>query len=103
MEYFSLGDSDPAGAALPVHRYVEVEDAPDQLTAQTSLSARFLYLISVCEILAALGLVLQRLFKTATWLTPLASALLVVIMVGATVSTLEAGPIVAGGGWRVAR
>jgi len=88
----------------------------EQLTAQTSLSAGFLYFISVCEILGALGLVLPRLFRTAVWLTPLAAALLVVIMVGATVSTLGAGPIVAlpivagllclvvaWGRWRVAR
>src|SRR6185312_1476595 len=60
-----------------------------------SLSGGFLHFIAVCEILGALGLVLPRLFKTAVWLTPLAAALLVVIMIGATVETLPAGPLVA--------
>jgi hypothetical protein len=88
----------------------------EQLTAGSSLSAGFLHFIAVCEILVALGLVLPWLFRTAVWLTPLAAALLVIIMIGATVSTLGAGPIVAlpfvagvlcivvaWGRWRVAR
>jgi hypothetical protein len=88
----------------------------EQLTAGGSLSAGFLHFIAVCEIFGALGLVLPRLLKTATWLTPLAAALLVIIMIGATVSTVGAGPIVAlpivtgalcilvaWGRWRVAR
>ena len=67
-----------------------------ELAAQVpSLSGGFLHFVAVCEILGALGLVLPRLLKTAVWLTPLAAALLVVIMVGATVETLPAGPIVA--------
>jgi uncharacterized membrane protein YphA (DoxX/SURF4 family) len=60
-----------------------------------SLSGGFLHFVAVCEILGALGLVLPRLLKTAVWLTPLAAALLVIIMIGATVETLPAGPIVA--------
>jgi hypothetical protein len=81
-----------------------------------SLSGGFLHFIAICEILGALGMVLPRLFRTATWLTPLAAALLVVIMIGATVETLPAGPlvalpivtgvlciVVAWGRWRLAR
>jgi uncharacterized membrane protein YphA (DoxX/SURF4 family) len=60
-----------------------------------SLSGGFLHFVAVCEVLGALGLVLPRLLKTAVWLTPLAAALLVIIMIGATVETLAAGPIVA--------
>ncbi|HXE62977.1 MAG TPA: DoxX family protein [Bryobacteraceae bacterium] len=59
------------------------------------LSGGFLHFIAVCEILGALALVLPRLLKTAVWLTPLAAALLVIIMIGAAVNTLAAGPLVA--------
>ena len=60
-----------------------------------SLSGGLLHFVAVCEILGALGLVLPRLLKTAVWLTPLAAALLVIIMIGATVETLPVGPLVA--------
>jgi hypothetical protein len=67
-----------------------------ELAAQMpALSGGSLHFVAVCEILGAVGLVLPRLLKTAVWLTPLAAALLVVIMIGATVETLPAGPIVA--------
>ncbi len=88
-----------------------------QLSQQMpSLSGGLLHFVGVCEILGALGLVLPRLLNIAVWLTPLAAALLVIIMIGATVETLAAGPIVAlpivtgllcmvvaWGRWRIAR
>jgi uncharacterized membrane protein YphA (DoxX/SURF4 family) len=88
-----------------------------QLSRQMpSLSGGFLHFVAVCEILGALGLVLPGLLKIAVSLTPLAAALLVIIMSGATVETLQAGPIaalpivtallcmfVAWGRWRMAR
>src|SRR3569623_1059321 len=68
----------------------------EQLAQQMpSLSGGLLHFVGVCEILGALGLVLPRVLKTAVWLTPLAAALLVIIMIGATVETLPAGPLVA--------
>jgi hypothetical protein len=88
-----------------------------QLTKQTSLSAGFLRFIGVCEALGGLGLILPGLLKIRTGLTPLAAAGLVIIMIGATVVTLQtvggAGvllPIVVGllaafvayGRWRLA-
>jgi uncharacterized membrane protein YphA (DoxX/SURF4 family) len=60
----------------------------EQLTAQSSLSVSFLRFIGVCEILGGLGLVLPWLLRIRPGLTPLAAALLVIIMVGAVVTTV---------------
>jgi hypothetical protein len=60
----------------------------EQLTAQSSMSAGFLRFIAVCEILGAVGLVLPWLLRIRPGLTPLAAALLVIIMVGAVVTTV---------------
>jgi hypothetical protein len=57
----------------------------EQLTAQ---SASFLRFIGACEVLGALGLVLPWLLRIRPGLTPLAAAGLVIIMVGAVVTTL---------------
>jgi len=48
----------------------------------------FLHFIGICECLGALGLILPGVFRTRTWLTPLAAAGLTIIMIGATVITL---------------
>jgi len=55
------------------------------------LSGSFLRFVGVCEVLGALGLILPGLLRTQHWLTPLAAACLVVIMIGATVVTLTTG------------
>jgi len=55
------------------------------------LSGSFLRFVGVCEVLGALGLILPGLLRTQQWLTPLAAACLVVIMIGATVVTLTTG------------
>ena len=47
------------------------------------LSLNFIYFIGVCEILGGIGLVVPWLTKIKPWLTPLAAALLVIIMIGA--------------------
>ncbi|HEY4086941.1 MAG TPA: hypothetical protein VGM43_13430 [Bryobacteraceae bacterium] len=58
---------------------------------------RFLWVVQI--VLALLFLftgvskLMMSLLKTAVWLTPLAAALLVIIMNGATVDTLPAGPL----------
>jgi hypothetical protein len=65
------------------------------LTKQTPLPVGFLRFIGVCEALGGLGLILPGLLKIRTGLTPLAAAGLVIIMIGATVVTLQtlgAGP-----------
>ena len=47
------------------------------------LSIGFIYFIGVCEILGGIGLVVPWLTKIKPWLTPLAAAGLVIIMIGA--------------------
>ncbi|HMJ08563.1 MAG TPA: DoxX family protein, partial [Pyrinomonadaceae bacterium] len=56
----------------------------------------FFLFIGVCEILGGIGLVLPWLLKIKRGLTPLAAALLVIIMIGATVISVM-GPWPAGG------
>ena len=57
------------------------------LAAQSHLPGAFMKFIGVCEILGALGLVLPGLLRVRPQLTPLAAVCLLVIMIGATVST----------------
>src|SRR4051794_17533816 len=56
----------------------------EMLTESTGLPAAFMQLISICEILGGLGLVLPGILRMHTYLTPLAAVGLVTIMVGAT-------------------
>src|SRR3954471_9923391 len=51
----------------------------------------FLRFIGVCEFAGGLGLILPGLLRIRTGLTPLAAAGLVIIMIGATVTTLVGG------------
>jgi uncharacterized membrane protein YphA (DoxX/SURF4 family) len=52
------------------------------------LPMALLYFVGACESLGALGLVLPGLLRNRPWLTPLATAGLTIIMVGATVVTV---------------
>jgi len=87
----------------------------EQLTAQSPFSVEFIYFIGIAEVLGGLGLILPGVTHVQTRLTPLAAAGLVIIMVGATVTTLGTGlfaliPLATGvlsafvgyGRWRVA-
>jgi uncharacterized membrane protein YphA (DoxX/SURF4 family) len=88
----------------------------DVLAAQSHLPGAFMKFIGVCEILGALGMILPGLLHVQPRLTPLAAACLIVIMIGATVSTALMMPValplpiivgllaayVAYGRWRVA-
>jgi uncharacterized membrane protein YphA (DoxX/SURF4 family) len=59
-----------------------------ELTAQTPVfSPLFLHFIGVCELLGAAGVILPVLLNIRPGLTPLAAAGLVMIMIGATIST----------------
>jgi uncharacterized membrane protein YphA (DoxX/SURF4 family) len=83
---------------------------------QVKLPDLFIRFIGVCEVLGALGLILPGLFRVKTWLTPLAAAGLVIIMLGAAAVSFKLGlgavllPVVAGlllalvayGRWRIA-
>ena len=55
-----------------------------------------LRLIGVAEVLGGLGLILPGLLRIKPWLTPLAAAGLVVIMIGATALTMAADGVAAG-------
>ena len=63
----------------------------DVLTAQAHMSGEFIKFIGVCETLGGLGLILPGLTKIRTELTPLAAAGLVIIMIGAVVTSLIQG------------
>ncbi len=66
------------------------------LVQQSGLSAGFMRFIAVCEGLGALGLILPGIFRVRRGLTPLAAAGLVIIMIGAVVTTiLRMGPAMA--------
>ncbi len=64
------------------------------LAAQSHLPGSFMKFIGVCEILGAVGLILPGLLRVRPVLTPLAAACLIVIMIGATVSTAILTPAV---------
>src|SRR5581483_3550307 len=65
-----------------------------QLAQQSPIFApAFLKFIGACEVLGALGLVLPGLFRVQLRLTPLAAAGLVIIMIGAVVSTVAVFPV----------
>ncbi len=61
----------------------------EEMTKEIALPGWFLRFIGVAEVLGGLGLILPGLFGVRPGLTPLAAAGLVIIMIGATVLTLE--------------
>ena len=63
---------------------------------QIPLPGWFVRFIGVAEVLGALGLILPGLLRIKPWLTPLAAAGLVVIMIGATALTIAADGVAAG-------
>ena len=63
----------------------------EALAGPVAFPGWFLRFIGVCETLGALGLILPSLLRIRPALTPLAAAGLVVIMCGATVTTLVGG------------
>jgi len=67
----------------------------DVLAAQSHMPGDFIKFIGVCETLGALGLILPGLTKIRTGLTPLAGAGLVIIMIGAVVTSIIQGAGVA--------
>ena len=61
----------------------------EEMTKQIPIPGLFLRFIAVCEVLGALGLILPWLLRIRPGLTPLAAVGLVIIMIGATVVSLE--------------
>jgi hypothetical protein len=60
---------------------------------QIMLPGLLIRFIGVCEVLGALGLILPGIFRIRPGLTPLAATGLIVIMVGAIVTTLMSGQV----------
>lgn len=58
---------------------------------QVQLPGLFVRFIGVVEVLGALGLILPGLLRIKPWLTPLAAAGLVVLMIGAVALALASG------------
>jgi len=65
----------------------------EEMTQQLPMPGWFLRFIGVCEVLGGLGLILPWLLRIRPGLTPLAAAGLVVIMIGATATTIMIGQI----------
>lgn len=63
---------------------------------QIPLPGWFVRFIGVVEVLGALGLILPGLLRIKPWLTPLAAAGLVIVMIGATVLNIMADGVAAG-------
>ena len=65
----------------------------EEMTKQMPMPGWFLRFIGVAEVLGAIGLILPGPLRIRPWLTPLAAAGLVIIMIGATALTLASGDI----------
>jgi uncharacterized membrane protein YphA (DoxX/SURF4 family) len=80
-------------AVFMLHGYVLVNPPQAMLTTFEALpfSRNFMQFIGVAEVLGGLGLILPRAFNILPFLTPLAAALLAVIMVGAVVVHVTTG------------
>jgi len=65
----------------------------EEMTQQIAMPGLFLRFIGVCEVLGGLGLVLPWLLGVRPGLTPLAAAGLVIIMIGATATTIITGQV----------
>jgi len=63
---------------------------------QIPLPGWFIRFVGVAEVLGALGLLLPGLLRIKPWLTPLAAAGLVVVMIGATALMMAADGFAAG-------
>ncbi len=62
-----------------------------EMTKQSSLPGWFLHFIGVMEVLGGIGLVLPALLRIWPFLTPIAACGLVIIMAGATVTSMPMG------------
>jgi hypothetical protein len=67
----------------------------EEMTQQMAMPGLFLRFIGVCEVLGGLGLVLPGLVGVRPGLTPLAAVGLVIIMIGATATTIMIGQVAA--------
>ena len=66
----------------------------EEMTKQMPMPGLFLRFIGLCEVLGAMGLILPWLLVVRRGLTPLAAGGLLVIMIGATITTIASLGIV---------
>jgi uncharacterized membrane protein YphA (DoxX/SURF4 family) len=69
----------------------------DALKGPVEMPGWFLRFIGVAETLGGIGLILPGLLRIAPWLTPLAAAGLVIIMIGAVAITMIGGEVMGAG------
>jgi uncharacterized membrane protein len=74
-----------------VNHFILPPGLPAQMSWMYELSTGMHYFSGIAEILAGLGLILPGLTKRYTWLTPLAAAGLVLVMIGAIVFHVTRG------------
>src|SRR5687767_10944020 len=65
----------------------------EAMTGPVPIPVWFLRFIGACEVLGGIGLILPWLTRIRRGLTPLAAAGLIIIMAGATVTTLMGGMV----------
>jgi len=63
----------------------------EEMTKNSSLPGSFFHFIGVMEVLGGIGLVLPSLLRICPFLTPVAACGLVIIMAGATVTSIPMG------------
>ena len=74
-----------------VNHFIVPPGLPAQMSWMYELSPGMHYFSGIAEILGGLGLILPGLTKRYTWLTPLAAAGLVLVMIGAAVFHITRG------------
>ena len=74
-----------------VNHFIVPPGLPASMSWMYDLSPGLHYFSGTAEILGGLGLILSGLFKRYTWLTPLAAAGLVLVMLGAAVFHITRG------------
>jgi uncharacterized membrane protein len=74
-----------------VNHFIIPPGLPAAMSWMYDLSPGLHWFSGIAEILGGLGLILPGLFKRYTWLTPLAAAGLVLVMVGAAVFHITRG------------
>lgn len=77
--------------SIGVMHFIVPPGLPAPMAWMYDLSTGLHYFSGTAEILAGLGLILPGLTKIKTWLTPLAGAGLVLVMVGATIYHIQRG------------
>ena len=79
--------------AVGVMHFIVPPGLPAAMSWMYDLSDGLHIFAGTAEILAGLGLILPGVFKIKTWLTPLAAAGMIIVMIGAAVYHVQRGEI----------